>query len=110
MAVPYLDGNTQYCEDNEEYIHHSDIPTKHNDKCEGRSIFSVILDHEDFSGYSDAHQDESETTPTFEVIKPRSMDNMPYLMVLDASKSMERPKDGPENGQRINRLKQAAKR
>jgi len=111
MAVPYLEGNTQYSEDNEDFIHHPDIPTKHNAKCDGRSVFSVVLDHPDFVGYSNIHENENITMPKFEVIKPRDMDNLPYVFVLDASNSMQNPKPpAPASGTRINRLKVAATR
>ena len=51
MSVPYFAGNDQWCDLTEERIHHSDIPTKHNNMCDGQSVFEVVRQSPDFDGY-----------------------------------------------------------
>ena len=100
MAIPYLKGNDQFCDDSEILLHQADIPTKHNDMCQGQSTFEVIKNHPDFKGYLNNNTEESRT-PSFEIL--RSKTSSSFVMVLDVSGSME------ENS-RLVRLKASAKR
>ena len=85
MAIPYLIGNDQFCDDTESLYHQDDIPTKHNDLCKGKSTFTVIKEHEDFEGYLNDNTIESRETK-FEIFRARSGSN--FVMVLDVSGSM----------------------
>ena len=101
MAIPYLIGNDQFCDDTENLYHQDDIPTKHNDLCKGKSTFTVIKEHEDFNGYLNNTTIEGRETK-FEILRARSGSN--FVMVLDVSGSMmlEFP--------RLTRLIQSSKR
>ena len=100
MAIPYLKGNDQFCDDSEILLHQADIPTKHNDMCQGQSTFEVIKNHPDFKDYLNNNTEESRT-PSFEIL--RSKTSSSFVMVLDVSGSMK------ENS-RLDRLKASAKR
>ena len=100
MGVPYLPGSNKFCDETEEHIHHSDIPTKHNDICDGQSVFSVIQKHADFTGYLPRNLTK-DTKPSFTLLRPEK--SQEFIMVLDTSNSMR-------NFDRIGRVKQAAKR
>ena len=102
MAIPYLKGNDQFCDDSEIFLHQSDIPTKHNDMCQGQSTFKVIKDHPDFSDYTDGNTEESRT-PSFEILRAKPSSS--FVMVLDASKSMDN-----EGRTRLQRMKESTKR
>ena len=110
MAIPYLEGNDQFCDDTEEMFHRVDIPTKHNEICQGRSTFSVIQDHPDFKDFLPGHQIES-TTPTFTILGTKSSSS--FVMVLDVSGSMDDncgPGTAADCEFRITRMVQASKR
>jgi len=110
MAIPYLEGNDQFCDDTEEMFHRVDIPTKHNDICEGRSTFSVIQDHPDFKDYEPGNQIE-DITPRFSILGTKSASS--FVMVLDVSGSMDDncgPGTAADCEYRITRMVQASKR
>jgi uncharacterized protein YegL len=98
MALPYIEGNDQFCDDTEIFFHDVSLPTKHNALCNMQSTFSVILQNADFSNY--VQNGSSESKPTFELLCPKSSSS--YVMVLDVSGSM--------GGERIERVKDSAVR
>ena len=111
MALPYIENNDQFCDDTEELFHRADIPTKHNEICQGRSTFSVILDHPDFNNYQKRNQTEEDLTPTFKILGTK--DASSFVMVLDVSGSMDDNCNlqGQKDCQlRIDRMKQASQR
>ena len=85
MAVPYLDGNDQWCDLTEERLHNSEIPTKHNTMCEGLSVFEVVRQSPDFSGYKPLNNTFS--PPSFSILRPRSSTEA-FVLTLDYSGSM----------------------
>ena len=102
MAVPYLAGNDQWCDQTEARKHDDEIPTKQNALCDGQSVMEVVLKHEDFTGFKPIVNltGEVTTTPTFNLIRPSA--TAAFSFVLDVSGSMD--------GTRITRMKQAAMR
>ena len=97
MALPYLDGNDQFCDDSEEFYHDLTLPNKHNTQCNSRSTFSVIREHQDFQGFTPKNFTES--TPKFELLLPSVSSS--YVMVLDVSGSMS-------TANRIGRMQESA--
>ena len=85
MAVPYLDGNDQWCDLTEERLHNSEIPTKHNTMCEGLSVFELVRQSPDFDGYK--HLNKTATEPKFTILQPRGSSE-PFTFLLDYSGSM----------------------
>ena len=85
MAVPYLDGNDQWCDRSEERLHNSEIPTKHNTMCEGLSVFEVVRQSPDFSGYKPLNN--TFASPSFTILRPRSSTEA-FVLTLDYSGSM----------------------
>ena len=100
MALPYLSGTGQWCDSTEDKLHNADIPTKHNTMCDARSVFDVVLQSPDFSGYEPRNQ--TNITTTFTILQPREL-NEPFVFVLDNSGSMD-------NHNRLNRLKEGVNR
>ena len=98
MAVPYLAGNDQWCDQTEAREHDDEIPTKQNALCDGQSVMEVVLKHEDFTGFKPIVNltGEVTTTPTFNLIRPSA--TAAFSFVLDVSGSMD--------GTRITRMKQ----
>ena len=108
MAIPYLENNDQFCDDGEQLFHRRDIPTKHNDMCDEKSVFEVVKMHGDFAGYVDNNGVEDRSV-TFEVVRARKASN--FVMVLDISGSMDdncKNKPRPPCEYRIERMKQSA--
>ena len=103
MAIPYLENNDQFCDDGEQLFHRRDIPTKHNDMCDEKSVFEVVKMHGDFAGYVDNNGVEDRSV-TFEVVRARKASN--FVMVLDISGSM----DDNADETRMDRLKQSSTR
>ena len=101
MAVPYLDGNDQWCDLTEERLHNSEIPTKHNTMCEGLSVFEVVRQSPDFSGYKPLNL--TATEPNFTILQPRGSAE-PFTFLLDYSGSMY------EATNRRNKMVQGVKR
>ena len=85
MAVPYLDGNDQWCDITEERLHNSEITTKHNTMCEGLSVFEVVRQSPDFIDYVSLNS--TATDPKFTIIQPRGSSE-PFAFLLDYSGSM----------------------
>ena len=110
MAIPYLEGNDQFCDDSEDLYHRADIPTKHNDICDSRSTFNVILSHPDFSNFEAGNEIE-DVKPTFRILGTKESSS--FVMVLDVSGSMDDncgPGTGDDCENRIDRMKQASMR
>ena len=103
MGVPYLAGNDQWCDDNEQRYHHDDIPTKHNTMCDGQSVFSVVKQGLDFAGYQPI-LNENDTTPTFTILQPSDYKSQAFSFILDYSNSMA------GNTNRLVRMKQGIRR
>ena len=101
MAIPYLNGNNQFCDDTETFYHHEDSPTKQNDLCKGQSTFTVIKQHDDFIGYSPIAK---KNDTIFEIVRAKSSSS--FVMVIDVSGSM----GGPISDPRLSRLKQSSQR
>ncbi len=93
-----------FCNDDKQLDHDVNLPTKHNEKCFGRSTWDVISGNDDF-----------------EEVEPGSFTQIPetkftilksglgrFVMVLDRSGSMDGPSGVPPVSKRINRLKQTA--
>ena len=87
MAVPYLDGNDQWCDLTEERLHNSEIPTKHNTMCEGLSVFEVVRQSPDFHGYKPLNN--TFAPPAFTILRPRSSTEA-FVLTLDYSGSMDK--------------------
>ena len=100
MAVPYLDGNDQWCDLTEERLHNSEIPTKHNTMCEGLSVFEVVRQSPDFIDFKPLNS--TFAVPTFKVLRPRSSTEA-FVLTLDYSGSMD-------TNDRIGRMIQGVKR
>jgi len=109
MGIPYLAGNDQFCDDTEKLYHRSDIPTKHNDMCNGQSTFEVVKKHADFAGFKEGNKIADRKT-TFEIVRPA--DSSSFVMVLDVSGSMDDNCKNKPKGcvYRIDRMKQSATR
>jgi calcium-activated chloride channel regulator 3/4 len=97
MALPYLEGNTEFCDDTETFYHDMMLPNKHNRLCNMKSTFSVILQHPDFQNYKP--NNITSVSPKFELLLPKASSS--YVMVLDVSGSMA-------NYDRIRRMKDSA--
>jgi Mg-chelatase subunit ChlD len=99
MALPYFEGNDQFCDDSETYFHDVKLPNKHNALCSMKSTFSVILQHEDFKNFK--LNSSRESVPHFELLLPKA--SASYVMVLDVSGSMK-------DSNRIGRMRDATVR
>ena len=109
MSLPYLPGNDQWCDLTEARLHHSDIPTKHNTMCGGQSVFEVVRQSPDFSGYQPLNS--TLTTPEFTILQPTNINQQAYTFILDYSNSMcNQPKDAADNQKRMARMKRGIKR
>ena len=51
MALPYLPGASQWCDQTEDKKHNDELPTKHNALCDGQSVTEVIMKHRDFTEF-----------------------------------------------------------
>ena len=109
MAVPYLDGNDQWCDFSEERLHNSEITTKHNTMCEGLSVFEVVRQSPDFTGYQPLNS--TLNIPDFTILQPSSINQQAYAFILDYSNSMQnQPEEASKNQRRIARMKRGIKR
>lgn len=99
MALPYIEGNDQFCDDGETFYHDITLPNKHNALCNLKSTFSVILQHRDFEGF--VPNGSNQSTPEFTLMMP--LKSASYVMVLDVSGSMT-------TSNRIERMKESALR
>lgn len=74
--------------------------------CNGRSTWDVITSSQDFAGDTNnpPAPDNTDTTPTFVIKGGADASATSYVLVMDVSRSMV------ENGQRLDNLKDAAKR
>ena len=109
MALPYLPGNDQWCDITEARLHHSDIPTKHNTMCDRKSVFEVVRQSPDFSGYQPLNS--TLNAPDFTILQPSDINQQAYIFILDYSNSMQnQPKEAAENQRRIARMKRGIKR
>ena len=87
MALPYLPGTNNWCDDTEEMVHDDELPTKHNTMCAGQSVFSVVAKHQDFEGFRPDFDEETDTTPHFTLLRPEEAAGS-FVFVLDNSGSM----------------------
>jgi len=86
MALPFLDSVTDFCDDiSEENIHHTEVPTKQNLYCDGKSSWSVIMENADFINGANEPATGLDTEPEFVIVKPT---NTKYVIVMDVSLSM----------------------
>ena len=113
MALPYLSSVQNFCDNTEENIHDSSLPTKQNLYCDGRSTWEVITEHEDFADNNPADDTIDNTEPEFIVVGSQ-LSSVDYVLVMDTSLSMQNEPnqmDGMQgNGYRINAMVDAAKR
>ena len=71
----------------EKNLHNSDIPTKQNLYCNGRSTWSVITENADFSNNNNPPKNITNLVPNFIIIGGQEQ-VISYVMVMDASNSM----------------------
>ena len=109
MALPLLDSVTEFCDDDEDNMHNTEIPSKQNLYCDGKSIWRVILENDDFSNGDNQPSDVSDTTPEFILIKA---EKNKYVLVMDVSFSMLPDQIPPfdDSSDRAGIMKDAAKR
>ena len=87
MALPYLPGTDQWCDNTEQRVHDDELPTKHNTMCAGQSVFQVVSKHPDFQGFEPDIEEEVDTTPHFTLLRPEEAAGS-FVFVLDNSGSM----------------------
>lgn len=78
----------EFCDD-EDIGHNAEAPNKHNIMCNSRSVWSIIMDHEDFAGDNNLPNNASDFVlpdPVFTVV--RSSLGSRYVLVIDVSGSM----------------------
>ena len=87
----------EFCEDDDgsDFVHHPELPTKHNDLCGGRGTWDVIKENADFQGAAEGVESTAPET-TFEVV---TQSTSRYVVVMDLSTSMT-------NHDRLDKLKQ----
>ena len=109
FPIPYLQDSNQFCDDTDLLKHRSDIPNKHNDKCNQQSTFTVIKQHPDFYGYVQNNTIENRTT-SFKILYPKASSSI--VLVMDVSAQMnENCIHKPEPCEsRIDRLKHSVMR
>jgi uncharacterized protein YegL len=86
MALPYLDGNEYFCE-NESFYHDPMLPNKQNKLYMMQSTFSIINRHADFLAYTKNNTNTDEKCPTFNLLLPKTFSS--YALVLDVSSNMD---------------------
>lgn len=92
MYRQYLEGLETFC-DSEEYVgswegglHNSEAPNKQNKLCDGKSIWEVMREHNDFADYDTRIVEASHNaTPSFKIVKKESTRT---VIVMDVSGSM----------------------
>ena len=114
MALPYLSSVQNFCDNTEENIHDSSLPTKHNLYCDGRSTWEVITEHNDFANNNNPADDSIDNTEPEFIVVGSQLSSVDYVLVMDTSLSMQNEPDQMEgmtgNGYRINAMVDAAKR
>lgn len=98
MSFPLVFSDTlvEFCDD---HTHNSLAKTKHNDRCDGQSVWEVMLQHSDFKANANPATSNSEE-PNIKVVRETNPD---YVLVLDYSGSMS-------TANRMVRLQLAAQR
>ena len=87
MALPYLSSVQNFCDQTEENIHDTHLPTKHNLFCNGRSTWEVILESPDFANDNNPPANIDNTTPEF-ILVGSQISSVNYVLVMDVSSSM----------------------
>nr|XP_054752473.1 calcium-activated chloride channel regulator 1-like [Lytechinus pictus] len=100
MYAQFLDSVIGYCDSNDgPHFHNREAQNKHNNLCDGRSAWDVMLETEDFlEGNNPPIEEDIDTTPTFRLVQARERR---VVLVLDVSGSMG-------NNDRLTKLNQAA--
>lgn len=102
MAAPFLDSVNHFCKDTETADHHEKyIPTKHNDMCNYRPTWDVIMENEDFQGVQPLNVSSPPPATIFNIIQPEESGR--FVLVLDRSGSMD-------DHDRLQRLQQSSTR
>ncbi|XP_042230470.1 calcium-activated chloride channel regulator 1-like isoform X1 [Homarus americanus] len=104
MNLYFLDSVTMFCDNN---THNSFAPNTHNLQCDGRSVWDVISQHQDFkdnmlngtlkpwtsSSYRNPPQEKQPhpqvLTPRFQVIQEAALEKPRFVLLLDLSGSMD---------------------
>lgn len=83
MSFPLVFSDTlvEFCDD---HTHNSLAKTKQNDRCDGQSVWEVMLQHSDFKGNANPAISQAEE-PNIKVVRETDAD---YVLVLDYSGSM----------------------
>ena len=108
MALPYLSSVQNFCDNTEENIHDTHLPTKHNLFCNGRSTWEVILESPDFANENNPPANIDNTTPEF-ILVGSQISSVNYVLVMDISLSMQ-TEPNPLTSYRIHAMVDAAKR
>ncbi len=87
MALPYVAGHNQFCDDEDEalYLHDPALPSKQNLFCDGKSAFAIARKHEDLKGYRPGFQ-IADRTVRFERVAAAPTTS--FLVLIDASYTM----------------------
>ncbi|XP_042896236.1 calcium-activated chloride channel regulator 1-like isoform X2 [Parasteatoda tepidariorum] len=102
MYMPFIPSMEGFCDDGS-HQHNVLAPTKHNDICNYKSTWDVILQHPDFQKIRSKRDASSELTETlFRLFQSPKNPTSRYVLVLDVSGSM--------NGQPMKLLHGAATR
>jgi uncharacterized protein YegL len=84
MALPFLNGNYQFCENDGTLYHDKMLPSKHNKICSMQSTFSIIQKHNDFHEYTKINR--THLSPEYNLLIPKTSSS--YVLVLDVSRIM----------------------
>jgi len=112
MALPYISSVQNFCDNTEENIHDTHLPTKQNLFCNGRSTWEVILESPDFANNTNLPIAGPAPPPKFTLVGSK-LSSVNFVLVMDVSLSMQigDPNDPVNtNGFRINAMVDAAKR
>ncbi|KAK8727022.1 hypothetical protein OTU49_009884 [Cherax quadricarinatus] len=92
MNLYFLDNVRMFC-DNEELPHNPYAPNAHNMQCDGRSVWEVITQHQDFKdGVNPPRRKraaETDLKPRFQVIQEAAKKKPRFVLLLDLSGSMD---------------------
>jgi len=108
MALPYISSVQNFCDNTEENIHDTHLPTKQNLFCNGRSTWEVILESPDFANDNNPPAKIDNTTPKFTLVGSK-ISSVNYVLVMDVSSSMLNKPEILKN-LRMNAMVDAAKR
>ncbi|XP_042230471.1 calcium-activated chloride channel regulator 1-like isoform X2 [Homarus americanus] len=90
MNLYFLDSVTMFCDNN---THNSFAPNTHNLQCDGRSVWDVISQHQDFKDNMNPPQEKQPhpqvLTPRFQVIQEAALEKPRFVLLLDLSGSMD---------------------